>query len=288
MSYGLNEMAGSSGFNWYTPDLDDVPQPHRVFEEGLEDLSVDSIFPAIYDAWTPAVLGQDDTIDVLSKSVEPPFPKTIDYDTIPYGLFEDCLGEFSTDAAFQAMYDEWPPAATEQAENLDVPSKTVDPSFPTSIDSDPSDSLFDPGSISLRSSDSEFTVPEVSKVEGVRNTILTILPRSKMPVIDALVYCALKNLGASIIRNDNRTIEFRVHDWKTLFDNCWKLENKKHPTTDVSHRLKTLKRWFTNVPEIKRPLTARTIAVKTNTKDNKVAKIRNCIAAIRKTIGNTE
>jgi hypothetical protein len=75
-----------------------------------------------------------------------------------------------------------------------------------------------------------------------------LLPTSKTPIMDALVYCAYKKLSINIHRNDQDAIQFQVTNWVSFLKNCELVSNKPRPTTEVSSRLKTFRRWFDGIP----------------------------------------
>jgi len=74
------------------------------------------------------------------------------------------------------------------------------------------------------------------------------LPPSKTPIIDALIYCALKEDGITIESRTDSSILFRVSDYDTFYEKQKQVCSKQNPTDDESSRVKTIQRWFKNFP----------------------------------------
>jgi len=77
----------------------------------------------------------------------------------------------------------------------------------------------------------------------------TKLPPSKTPIIDAILYCALKGeYGISIEYRDDSKILFKVTDYDRFYEKQKRVCSKQNPTDDESSRIKTIQRWFKNFP----------------------------------------
>jgi hypothetical protein len=71
---------------------------------------------------------------------------------------------------------------------------------------------------------------------------------SKSPVMEALVFCALKGWGIHLIRNAGPDITFKVDDFELYCKKSQQICSKQHPTSDRQARIKALKRWFPDFP----------------------------------------
>jgi len=74
------------------------------------------------------------------------------------------------------------------------------------------------------------------------------LPPSKTPIIDAIIYCALKGEGISIECRDTSKILFKVTDYEYFYEKQKQVCSKQNPTDDESSRIKTIQKWFKNFP----------------------------------------
>jgi len=74
------------------------------------------------------------------------------------------------------------------------------------------------------------------------------LSPSKTPIIDAIIYCALKEEGITIESRDNTKILFKVTDYEIFYEKQKQVCSKQNPTDDESSRIKTIQRWFKNFP----------------------------------------
>jgi len=74
------------------------------------------------------------------------------------------------------------------------------------------------------------------------------LPPSKTPIIDAIIYCAIKQEGIEIESRDQNQILFKVTDYDTFYEKQKRVCSKQNPTDDESSRIKTIQRWFKNFP----------------------------------------
>eukprot|EP01126_Amoeba_proteus_P067076 TRINITY_DN9831_c0_g1_i2.p1 TRINITY_DN9831_c0_g1~~TRINITY_DN9831_c0_g1_i2.p1 ORF type:complete len:549 (+),score=86.09 TRINITY_DN9831_c0_g1_i2:80-1648(+) len=91
---------------------------------------------------------------------------------------------------------------------------------------------------------------------------------SKSPIMEALIYCSFNRWGVEIVKMDTNdkwvrddefglgvhstaSIGFRFFDFDFLCS-CLERVNAKHkPTTDTGARMKALRRWFDNVPNVR-------------------------------------
>jgi hypothetical protein len=74
------------------------------------------------------------------------------------------------------------------------------------------------------------------------------LPPSKTPIIDAIIYCAIKGEGITIESRDQSKILFKVTDYESFYEKQKQVCSKQNPTDDESSRIKTIQRWFKNFP----------------------------------------
>jgi len=125
--------------------------------------------------------------------------------------------------------------------------------------------------------------------ENIENELSKVkLQSSKSPIVDALVYCALKKWGLELIEDKGDNIRFRVFDFHLYYRYSTIICAKQNPTEDMAARIKALRRWFPDFP------TKRTgkmddpfdITVQLPNKvDNKPKKIRDIIEKQRRLIG---
>jgi hypothetical protein len=125
--------------------------------------------------------------------------------------------------------------------------------------------------------------------ENIENELSKVkLQSSKSPIVDALVYCALKKWGLELIEDKGDNIRFRVFDFHLYYKYSTIICAKQNPTEDMAARIKALRRWFPDFP------TKRTgkmddpfdITVQLPNKvDNKPKKIRDIIEKQRRLIG---
>jgi len=125
--------------------------------------------------------------------------------------------------------------------------------------------------------------------ENIENELSKVkLQSSKSPIVDALVYCALKKWGLELLEDKGDNIRFRVFDFHLYYRYSTIICAKQNPTEDMAARIKALRRWFPDFP------TKRTgkmddpfdITVQLPNKvDNKPKKIRDIIEKQRRLIG---
>jgi len=110
----------------------------------------------------------------------------------------------------------------------------------------------------------------------------TRLETSKSPILDALVYCALKGWGVRITKNEGDDIRITVDDFQKYYACSAAICSKEHPTEDQSSRIKALRRWFPDFPAkqdeaIMLNLPFEVQVQKPVSKDNKPKKLRDII-----------
>jgi hypothetical protein len=120
---------------------------------------------------------------------------------------------------------------------------------------------------------------EISKIK---------LQASKSPIMDALVYCALKRWGIELIEESGDNIRFRVLDFQLYYKYSALICAKQNPTEDKASRIKALKRWFPDFPtkragKIDDPFVI-TVQL-ANKQDNKPKKLRDIIEKQRRLLG---
>jgi hypothetical protein len=108
------------------------------------------------------------------------------------------------------------------------------------------------------------------------------LETSKSPILDALVYCALKGWGMRIVKNEGDDIRIHVDDFQKYYSCSAVICSKEHPTEDQSSRIKALRRWFPDFPAkqdevivLNRPFEVH--VQRPASKDNKPKKMRDII-----------
>eukprot|EP01125_Pyxidicula_operculata_P003635 TRINITY_DN147_c1_g1_i1.p1 TRINITY_DN147_c1_g1~~TRINITY_DN147_c1_g1_i1.p1 ORF type:complete len:309 (+),score=83.15 TRINITY_DN147_c1_g1_i1:57-983(+) len=114
------------------------------------------------------------------------------------------------------------------------------------------------------------------------------LQASKSPIMDALVYCALKKWGIELVRCEGEDIQFRLLNFQEYYEKSAQICSKQHPTEDEGSRIKALKRWFPDFPtkrERGRSETPFIITVQKGKKENKPKKIREIIEKTRRLLG---
>jgi len=113
------------------------------------------------------------------------------------------------------------------------------------------------------------------------------LNASKSPIIDALVFCALKGWGIKLLCNKGSDIKFQVMDLDKYYEYSAKICAKQNPTEDQSSRVKALKRWFPDFPS-KRDRVSDSFVItvtKGSKKDNKPQKMHKIIERNMKLLG---
>jgi len=113
------------------------------------------------------------------------------------------------------------------------------------------------------------------------------LKASKSPIIDALVFCALKGWGIKLLCDKGQEIKFHVTDVDKYYECSSKICAKQRPTEDPSSRIKALKRWFPDFPS-KRERTSDSFIIsvtKGSRKDNKPLKLHKIIEKNRRLLG---
>jgi len=104
------------------------------------------------------------------------------------------------------------------------------------------------------------------------------LKPSKAPVIDALVYCALKGIGVHIVTNNSEKVVLKVTDFDKYYTVSSKICSKVNPTEDRGSRIKSLQRWFTDFPSLKEMKGGSVFNVQTTKESKNFEKIREMIA----------
>lgn len=109
------------------------------------------------------------------------------------------------------------------------------------------------------------------------------LESSKSPILDALVYCALKGWGMRLTKNEGDDIRITVDDFQEYYRCSAVICSKEHPTEDQSARIKALRRWFPDFPAkqdeaimLNQPFEVQ--VMRTASKDNKPRKLREIIS----------
>jgi hypothetical protein len=115
------------------------------------------------------------------------------------------------------------------------------------------------------------------------------LPPSKTPIIDAILYCAIKGeSGITIEHRDDERILFKVTDYDRFYEKQKRVCSKQNPTDDESSRIKTIQRWFKNFPTKKeRSKTNETIfffSIEKSVSEDKFSKIGKIIEKLECTI----
>jgi len=82
--------------------------------------------------------------------------------------------------------------------------------------------------------------------------LLQKLALSKSPVLEAVIYCALNKWGIEMLPfGQDKKLCFKVTDFDKFSVYSAKINSKGKPTTDVSSRVKALRRWFDGIPKVK-------------------------------------
>jgi len=114
------------------------------------------------------------------------------------------------------------------------------------------------------------------------------LQASKSPIMDALVYCALKGWGLELVEQKGDHIQFRMTDFKRYYKYSALICAKQNPTEDQASRIKALKRWFPDFPTKRAGKMDRSFLItvqKGNKRDNKPRKMREIIEKNRRLLG---
>lgn len=112
---------------------------------------------------------------------------------------------------FLALYDDFPPPAPELAEQ------------PTALATS-------------------------SEPESTDENELKRLPPSKSPLIDAIIYCALKKLGMSLDQESNGSIELHIEKFADVCVYIDQVYYKNKSSITQARRVKSFKDWFENFP----------------------------------------
>jgi len=80
---------------------------------------------------------------------------------------------------------------------------------------------------------------------------LNKLGTSKSPVIDALVFCALKECGVKVLSESSQLIQFEIDNFEYYYKVSQQVCSKANPTDDMYSRVKALRRWFPDFPSLK-------------------------------------
>jgi hypothetical protein len=81
------------------------------------------------------------------------------------------------------------------------------------------------------------------------------LPASKSPIMEAMVYCAIKKWGIDILEcqdetpNSQAKVVFKILDFEQYYKYSCAICSKQNPTEDIGSRVKSLRRWFVNFPK---------------------------------------
>jgi len=127
--------------------------------------------------------------------------------------------------------------------------------------------------------ENELFEKELSKVK---------LQASKSPIMDALVFCALKRWGIELLEENGDNIRFRVLNFQKYYKCSGIICAKQNPTEDIASRIKALKRWFPDFPTKRAGNLddAFEITVQLpNKQDNKPQKLHEIIEKQRKLLG---
>jgi len=115
------------------------------------------------------------------------------------------------------------------------------------------------------------------------------LQSSKSPIMDALVFCALKGWGIKLLCDEGDDIKFHVTDLDEYYECSARICAKQHPTEDHAARVKALKRWFPNFPTQQGGSGSFVIAVHKGTKkDDKPKKLHKIIERQKQLVGTLE
>jgi len=112
--------------------------------------------------------------------------------------------------------------------------------------------------------------------------LLQKLSLSKSPVLEAVIYCALNKWGIEMLPfGPDKKLSFKVTDFDKFSVYSAKINSKGKPTTDVSSRVKALRRWFDGIPKVKDRKIAFIMSVKgSDDKHSKVAQLVDKVTAV--------
>lgn len=82
-----------------------------------------------------------------------------------------------------------------------------------------------------------------SSIDSIWNEC-AMIRASKRPILDALLLCLNRKIGARVTVWTQREIEIDVFDFEKLLRAIDRLNKKRNPTNNVGNRVKTLRRWF--------------------------------------------
>jgi len=112
--------------------------------------------------------------------------------------------------------------------------------------------------------------------------LLQKLSLSKSPVLEAVIYCALNKWGIEMLPfGPDKKLCFKVNDFDKFSVYSAKINSKGKPTTDVSSRVKALRRWFDGIPKVKDRKIAFIMSVKgSEDKHSKVVQLVDKVTAV--------
>lgn len=112
--------------------------------------------------------------------------------------------------------------------------------------------------------------------------LLQKLSLSKSPVLEAVIYCALNKWGIEMLPfGPDKKLSFKVTDFDKFSVYSAKINSKGKPTTDVSSRVKALRRWFDGIPKVKDRKIAFVMSVKgSEDKNVKVTQLVDKVTAV--------
>jgi len=112
--------------------------------------------------------------------------------------------------------------------------------------------------------------------------LLQKLSLSKSPVLEAVIYCALNKWGIEMLPfGPDKKLCFKVTDFDKFSVYSAKINSKGKPTTDVSSRVKALRRWFDGIPKVKDRKIAFVMSVKgSEDKHSKVVQLVDKVTAV--------
>lgn len=124
---------------------------------------------------------------------------------------------------------------------------------------------------------------------GQKHHRLRRLASSKSPIIEALVFCALKGWGIQLLTCNQNDISFKVTNFAEYYKMSARICSKQNPTEDEASRIKALKRWFPDFPTRRgrKDLDGEFIihVGKGTSNDNKPKKLKCIIDKTKKLIG---
>jgi len=178
------------------------------------------------------------------------------------------------------------PSPNIQSTNLLIPDYSVKPNTAPELDEE---ELNENTGLNVESNENELNTKKrksmnLSKVDFDDYK----LPPSKTPIIDAIIYCAIKGEGITIESRDQNKILFKVTDYEVFYEKQKQVCSKQNPTDDESSRIKTIQRWFKNFPTKKeRSKTNQTIfyfSVEKSISEDKFRKIGKIIEKLEASI----